>query len=93
MRTSRTQLDQAIFLAVYNQLVWVSDICSIVCPAWLLLWASSQMRQQMLTLIRAIPFVDFFKRAQNSSSPSRRMAWSGQAAAATPRNQSQNRVK
>jgi hypothetical protein len=82
MQISRTKFSQAIFFAVFNQLVWISDICTIVLPACLLLWASSQMRRELLALLLAMPFAGFFKQAQNSSNNlmSRRIAWSGQAA-------------
>ncbi|KAL3083815.1 hypothetical protein niasHS_008160 [Heterodera schachtii] len=36
---------QTLFLANYNQYPWVNDLSTIAIPAWLLLWASTKMRQ------------------------------------------------
>ncbi|KAI1705831.1 serpentine type 7TM GPCR chemoreceptor srv domain-containing protein [Ditylenchus destructor] len=35
-------LNTTIFLALANQSVWIGDMCTIVFPAWCLLWASTK---------------------------------------------------
>uniref|UniRef100_A0A914I0J9 non-specific serine/threonine protein kinase n=1 Tax=Globodera rostochiensis TaxID=31243 RepID=A0A914I0J9_GLORO len=37
--------NQILFLANYNQYPWVNDLSTIAIPAWLLLWASTKMRE------------------------------------------------
>uniref|UniRef100_A0A183C1G9 7TM_GPCR_Srx domain-containing protein n=1 Tax=Globodera pallida TaxID=36090 RepID=A0A183C1G9_GLOPA len=37
--------DDLLFLANFNQCPWVNDLATVVIPAWLLLWASTKMRQ------------------------------------------------
>ncbi|KAI1709881.1 serpentine type 7TM GPCR chemoreceptor srv domain-containing protein [Ditylenchus destructor] len=43
--------DFHFFLSLANQLCWVYDITTIVLPAWLLLWASSNVRKRVHSLI------------------------------------------
>jgi hypothetical protein len=42
---------QLFFLSVYNQYPWVNDLSTVAIPSWLLLWASSLMRKEVLKLI------------------------------------------
>ncbi|CAK5014409.1 unnamed protein product [Meloidogyne enterolobii] len=50
-------LAELIFLTVYNQFAWVSDISTIAIPAFLLLWASEMMHSHIYSLIRKICFL------------------------------------
>jgi hypothetical protein len=43
------ELDELVFLTLFNQ-IWVGDLCTIVVPAWLLLWASDPMRKRFTEL-------------------------------------------
>uniref|UniRef100_A0A1I8C1B6 Serpentine receptor class gamma n=1 Tax=Meloidogyne hapla TaxID=6305 RepID=A0A1I8C1B6_MELHA len=52
-----TDLAELIFLAVFNQLAWVNDICTIAIPSFLLLWASELMNSHIYSLIRIICFL------------------------------------
>ncbi|KAI1702544.1 serpentine type 7TM GPCR chemoreceptor srv domain-containing protein [Ditylenchus destructor] len=40
-----------IYLATFNQFSWISDISSIVIPAWLILWASTLLREIVMDLV------------------------------------------
>ncbi|KAI1700609.1 hypothetical protein Ddc_18010 [Ditylenchus destructor] len=48
-----------LFLATFNQLGWVSDISSIVIPSWLILWASTLLRQMVMDLVHRIVGLPF----------------------------------
>ncbi|KAL3103545.1 hypothetical protein niasHT_025063 [Heterodera trifolii] len=37
--------NETLFQANFNQFPWVNDLCLLAIPAWLLLWASSKMRE------------------------------------------------
>ncbi|KAL3103680.1 hypothetical protein niasHT_022244 [Heterodera trifolii] len=39
------ETDDLLFLANINQYPWVSDLATVAIPAWLLVWASSKMRE------------------------------------------------
>ncbi|KAI1700610.1 srg family chemoreceptor domain-containing protein [Ditylenchus destructor] len=41
-----------LFFATLNQLPWVSDFSTIVVPAWLILWASTLLRQILMDSMR-----------------------------------------
>ncbi|KAI1701223.1 srg family chemoreceptor domain-containing protein [Ditylenchus destructor] len=45
-------LYNTIFLAVFNHMVWIGDVCNIVFPAWSLLWASSKVRESTAKFFR-----------------------------------------
>ncbi|KAI1712954.1 hypothetical protein Ddc_12178 [Ditylenchus destructor] len=40
-----------LFLTLANQNCWVYDVSNIVLPAWFLLWASSQLRELIFSLL------------------------------------------
>uniref|UniRef100_A0A914ID91 Serpentine receptor class gamma n=1 Tax=Globodera rostochiensis TaxID=31243 RepID=A0A914ID91_GLORO len=37
--------DDILFLANFNQYPWINDVAMVAIPAWLLLWASTKMRE------------------------------------------------
>ncbi|KAI3412156.1 hypothetical protein GPALN_002198 [Globodera pallida] len=37
--------DDILFLATFNQYPWINDFAMVAIPAWLLLWASTKMRE------------------------------------------------
>ncbi|KAL3084742.1 hypothetical protein niasHT_031627 [Heterodera trifolii] len=39
------EMNEVLFIANFNQYPWVNDLATVVIPAWLLLWASSKMRE------------------------------------------------
>ncbi|KAL3112393.1 hypothetical protein niasHT_016943 [Heterodera trifolii] len=39
------EMDDLLFLANINQYPWVSDLATVAIPAWLLVWASSKVRE------------------------------------------------
>lgn len=43
-----------MFLAAYNHYYWISDCATIVVPSWLLLWASSKVRNVIRACIRKL---------------------------------------
>uniref|UniRef100_A0A915DVP9 Serpentine receptor class gamma n=1 Tax=Ditylenchus dipsaci TaxID=166011 RepID=A0A915DVP9_9BILA len=38
---------QILFLSTFNQYPWLTDLCTVAMPAWLLLWASQPVRRLM----------------------------------------------
>ncbi|KAI3410990.1 hypothetical protein GPALN_003074 [Globodera pallida] len=48
--------DDILFVANFNQYPWVNDLATVVIPAWLLLWASTKMREIVVKKIKFIPF-------------------------------------
>ncbi|KAL3070567.1 hypothetical protein niasHT_032357 [Heterodera trifolii] len=62
-------LDQAdtLYVANFNQYPWVNDLSTVVIPAWLLLWASSKLRQiiaKKLQFVNRLPEHTMFVRQQ-----------------------------
>uniref|UniRef100_A0A914IGD0 Serpentine receptor class gamma n=1 Tax=Globodera rostochiensis TaxID=31243 RepID=A0A914IGD0_GLORO len=51
--------NEILFLANFNQYPWVNDLATVVIPAWLLLWASTKMRE---IVVKKIKFIHFFER-------------------------------
>jgi hypothetical protein len=49
---SDPELDELVFLSIYNQFSWIGDLCTIVVPAWLLLWASDPMRKRFTEIFQ-----------------------------------------
>ncbi|KAL3070696.1 hypothetical protein niasHS_016970 [Heterodera schachtii] len=43
-----------LYLANFNQYPWVNDLSTVVIPAWLLLWASSKLREIMLMKFKCV---------------------------------------
>ncbi|KAI1705894.1 srg family chemoreceptor domain-containing protein [Ditylenchus destructor] len=41
----------ALFFSTFNQLPWLSDLGTIAIPAWTLLWASSAVRREVVTIV------------------------------------------
>jgi hypothetical protein len=47
---SDPELEQLVFLSLFNQFSWIADLCTIAVPAWLLLWASDSMRRHIIEI-------------------------------------------
>ncbi|KAL3109502.1 hypothetical protein niasHT_016125 [Heterodera trifolii] len=44
-----------LYLANFNQYPWVNDLSTVVIPSWLLLWASSKLREIFFIKLKKIP--------------------------------------